>query len=240
MRLSSLFALAAVSACGDDGSSTTPVLLERLPVDIAAIDYATLAVHFDKYQMPPIGFPLCDFAYFTPPFENAPQGKTAPQLSFWAPENADVLAPVTGTVARIEQLYSGDFTIQYQGNGYFWETEHVLDVRVAVGDTVTAGDVVAKVSNFECEYARRQFGNETLCGLGIGIVEFGLLLPTGEGAQHGCPFDDEYVSPTAAAALATSLDAARMKIETALGDPGFYDPSSWEAPNCIKLGPVDG
>jgi hypothetical protein len=41
-------------------------------------------------------------------------------------------------------------------------------------------------------------------------------------------------------AIAASLDAARAEIETALGDPSFYDPSSWEAPNCIKLGRVDG
>jgi len=119
-----------------------------------------------------------------------------PQPVFFAPLGTAVLAPVTGKVTKVERLYSGDFTIWF-GTGPedpdVWETEHVIDPRVKVGDPVTAGQPVALVSDYDSRYTP-----------GVGLVELGLLR-TGNPPQHLCPFD--HLAPGRASSIRDQISA---------------------------------
>lgn len=225
----------------DDGSSNAEYpLLESLPVDVASINYAVLAQSADLYDG--VGFPLSDFGFVIPASSAGP-AKANPQPTFWAPLGTAVLAPVDGVVISVETLYSGDFSIMIgktgQMSSYVWETEHVINVSVAPGDTVTAGQTIATVSDYECSYSRTAFGNATYCGTGIGLVELGLL-HGGQVPEHFCPFASNYVDPSAAAAVSAELAAARSTIETAFADPELYEPAGWSTPDCITIDPIEG
>jgi len=62
-----------------------------------------------------------------------------------------------------------------------YETEHIINPKVKVGDKVVAGQVIAEVSNY----------NKNLPG--FGIVEIGIL-KGGNPPQHICPFS--YLDPS--------------------------------------------
>lgn len=108
-------------------------------------------------------------------------GTRNPQPTFFAPLGTPVLAPVTGLVTKVELLYSGDYTIWMAASpdaADVWETEHVIGARVAPGDTVVAGQVIATVSDYDSRNTP-----------GVGLVELGLLR-TGSPPVHVCPFAD--------------------------------------------------
>ena len=140
-------------------------------------------------------------------YDTGPRGEGAigtgtrnPQPTFFAPLGTPVLAPVTGVVTRVERLYSGDYTIWMAASpdaADVWETEHVIGVRVAPGDTVVAGQVIAAVSDYDSRNTP-----------GVGLVELGLLR-TGSPPRHLCPFTDIAAGRrTAITAELTTLFAA--------------------------------
>lgn len=223
-----------VAGCGSDGDAPK---LQSLPLDLAAIDYATLLTHRTPWDG--ASFPIQDFRFLIQLPGASP--KPNPQPTFWALTGTDVLAPVTGRVRSVPTLYSGDQSVHFEGvDGMIWETEHVIDVIVDEGDMVEAGQPVAKVGNYECEYSRREFGNEQYCGVPVGIVEFGLLDSGGSKPTHRCPFLPEYLDPAHAERIESELAAARTTIETMLGSTSYYAQESWGATNCIELSAVDG
>lgn len=183
--------------------------------------------------------PIADFGFVHG--EGTADERRNPQPTFYVPLGTPVLAPVDGVVVAIEPLYSGDLTIMFAAEvgakEALWETEHVEDPSVQVGDTVRAGQPVAVVSDYSCYYSREQFGNEEWCGRGIGLVELGYLVG-GAVPTHYCPFGD-FTDPSALVQIEESLAAARSEIE-ALAGKRIFDTASWATPNCIVLDPIEG
>ena len=92
---------------------------------------------------------------------------------------------VDGVVTNVPLLYSNDYSIMVATNSksqWQYETEHVTNPLVKVGDTVTAGQVIAEVSPHSKD------GNS-----GFGMVEIGIL-KGGNPPQHICPF--AYLDPS--------------------------------------------
>ena len=253
--LSALLTASLLAACGDGSSGggpnesptnsggpvvTTPALLESLPLDLASIDYAAVLAFADQYTSG-ISFPIADYGDGVEG-SSAGEKKLNPQPTFWAPIGTPVLAPITGVVVNVQEIYSGDFTIMYAAmggdtQGPVWETEHVLNPTVKVGDSVTAGQPVAEVSDYECFYSKKQFGNDALCNTGLGLVELGYLV-TGTVPTHYCPFG-EYTNPAALPTITAQLDAARALIESLKGKD-YFKQDAWATPNCIVIDGIEG
>lgn len=218
-------------------SEAAPALLASLPVDLAAVDWAAVMAESDLY---PGGTPIADFGFVHG--EDTSDERRNPQPTFYVPLGTPVLAPIDGVVVAIEPLYSGDLTIMYASGPDVrvpvWETEHVEDPLVAVGDTVVAGQPVAVVSDYSCFYSRAQFGNEEWCGRGIGLVELGHLVG-GAVPKHFCPFATDLVDAAAWPAIEAELTAARATIEELAGTT-LFDTASWATPYCIVLEPIEG
>ena len=257
--LSALLTASLLAACGDGPSGgessgggpnesptnsggpvvTTPALLESLPLDLASIDYAAVLKFADQYTNG--NFPIADYGDGIEGSSVA-EARLNPQPTFWAPIGTPVLAPITGVVVNVQELYSGDFTIMYAAlgadmQGSVWGTEHVLNPTVKVGDSVTAGQPVAEVSDYECFYSKEKFGNDALCNTGLGLVELGYLVGGGV-PTHYCPFG-EYTSPAALPTITAQLDAARALIESLKGKD-YFKQDAWATPNCIVLDGVEG
>ena len=261
-RVLSVIALLGVSACGsvdrDQNSnsgprsveptsaltslaSTTTVvvvksLLQSLPIDIAQIDWALVMQHSDLYTG---GTPIADFGFLDG--EGTENERRNPQPTFHVPLGTPVLAPIDGMVSEVKMLYSGDYTIMFVGSAgdrsIAWETEHVEAVLVNPGDVVRAGQPVASVSNYLCTYSKKQFGNDSYCGLGIGLVELGYLVG-GAVPRHYCPFGT-LTDPTAIGRIESELSNARSAIEQLAGKR-LFDTENWVTPNCIIDEPIEG
>jgi biotin carboxyl carrier protein len=214
-----------------------PALLRSLPVDLAAVDWAAVMAESDLY---PGGTPIADFGFVHG--EGTSDERRNPQPTFYVPLGTPVLAPIDGVVVAIETLYSGDLTIMYASGPDvripIWETEHVEDPLVEVGDTIVAGQPVAVVSDYSCFYSRAQFGNEEWCGRGIGLVELGHLVG-GAVPQHFCPFSTDLVDAAAWPTIEAELTAARATVEELAGTT-LFDIAAWETPYCIVLEPIEG
>jgi hypothetical protein len=217
-----------------------PLLMESLPLDLDAIDYDVVMAEHARYAVLHT-YPISDFGVAVAGTSASPEGGHQLQPTFWAPLGTDVLAPVSGRVTGVPTLYSGDQSVMFEGDdGLIWETEHVIDVMVSEGDEVVAGQPVAKVGDYECEYARRMFGNDELCGTGIGIVELGLLEGRPDGPVHHCPFAPDRLAPDSARAIFDELARARVVIEGALSDLSYFDQDAWASEACVSLAPIEG
>src|SRR3989338_7183231 len=106
--------------------------------------------------------------------------KSSPQPTFVVPLGTPVRSLVDGVVASMPTLWSGDYSIQVTTDGqmqkWIYETEHLINPRVKVGDKVTAGQIVGEVSDFN-------HGAPS----GFGTAEIGIL-KGGQQPQHVCPF----------------------------------------------------
>jgi hypothetical protein len=232
------------SAPMDDGGATpspspvevAPALLRSLPVDLASVDWSAVMEASDLF---PGGTPIADFGFVHG--EGTADERRNPQPTFYVPLGTQVLAPIDGVVVAIEPLYSGDLTIMYASASDvripLWETEHVEDPSVAVGDAVVAGQPVAVVSDYSCFYSREAFGNEEWCGRGVGLVELGYLVG-GSVPQHFCPFGD-LIDPELRPAIEAELTSARATLEELAGTT-LFDTASWATPYCIVLEPIEG
>jgi biotin carboxyl carrier protein len=243
--ISASMMIASCNKSGSDGFPSSPdgppgdnALLESLPIDVMSLDYAAMAAKAPAFD--PEWKPLFDFGYVVPPTSNNPNPKTNPQPTFYAPLGTPVVAIVSGTVTRTPRLYSNDSSVMIaSGGGPIWEMEHVIKVRVRVGDHVMAGDTIAEVSNYECAWGRNSVPTDPICASGLGLVEIGLLYG-GNPPEHRCPFEPQLVDAAKRGALFAQLDSARARVERALGDTATYNPSGWETPQCISLERVPG
>src|SRR3989344_4678738 len=106
--------------------------------------------------------------------------KSNPQPTFILPLGTPVRSLVDGIVVAMPTLWSGDISIQVTENGkmerWIYETEHVINPKVKVGDKVSAGQIIAEVGSFG--------GGDPP---GFGAVEIGIL-KGGQVPEHVCPF----------------------------------------------------
>jgi hypothetical protein len=220
---------------GADGT----VYLQNLPIDLSTLDYAAIVAA--RAGRASDWLPLDDFGRVHPPNSANPQSQVNPQPTFFAPLGTPVVAVVSGTVSNVASLYSHDFSIMIASgaSGGTWEHEHVVNVRVSVGEAVVAGQHIADVSDYECAWGRNGNPDDPLCQSHLGLVELGLLYG-GVSPMHRCPFDPAVIAPDRQAGIVAQLDSARARIEAAFDDLSLYDPSTWATPECMTLERVAG
>ncbi|MGE0864440.1 MAG: M23 family metallopeptidase [Vicinamibacterales bacterium] len=220
-------------------ASDGTILLQNLPLDLSALDYAAIAAL--RAGRDADWLPVDDYGRVLPASSARPMAQTNPQAVFHAVLGTPVLAVVSGTVTSIPTLYSNDFSVMIasSGQGGTWEHEHVMNVRVRVGDRVTAGQQIADVSDFECAWGRSGNPADPICQSRLGLVELGLLYG-GTTPMHRCPFEPEVVDPSKQADIFAQLTSARTRIKAAFGSPSLFGESSWATPQCVTLSRVSG
>lgn len=155
--------------------------------------------------------------------------KSNPQPTFIVPLGTPVRSLVDGVVAAMPTLWSGDISIQVTTDGklqkWIYETEHVINPKVKIGDKVTAGQVIAEAGNF---------GNNAPAG--FGVVEIGIL-KGGQMPEHICPFAflDESIKEETEAKLLSLFKAW----EEYKGDNTLHD-ESLSPPGCLTKDPIEG
>ncbi|EKD91076.1 MAG: hypothetical protein ACD_30C00047G0001 [uncultured bacterium] len=158
------------------------------------------------------------------------QDKSNPQPTFILPLGTPVRSLVDGVVANIPAIWSGDVSIQITTDGklqkWVYETEHVINPKVKVGDKVKAGDIIAEVSNFDKGAPK-----------GYGAVEIGILHGGGEGPpEHVCPF--LYLDPSIKEETLKKITALFKSWEDYTGDQTLYNETI--TPGCLTQDPIDG
>src|SRR3989344_5365339 len=117
---------------------------------------------------------------FVIPASSVGAAKANPQPTFVVPLGTPVRSLVDGVVAAMPTLWSKDYSIQVTTDGkmqkWIYETEHLINPTVKVGDKVVAGQIVGEVSDFN-------HGAPP----GFGAVEIGIL-KGGQTPEHICPF----------------------------------------------------
>lgn len=169
-----------------------------------------------------------DYAY-TITQTNTGSPKRNPQPTFILPMGTKVRSLVDGKVFAVPKLYSNDYSIQVQrtdGSQYIYETEHVINPLVSVGDTVKAGQIIAEVSPHDSHY------ND-----GMGLVEIGILSPSGSEPQHICPF--AYLDPSIKSDLQAKITAFYKSWEEYRG-ADYYDDGAYPMPGCQTLDLIAG
>lgn len=168
---------------------------------------------------------------FVIPAESSASGKDKfnPQPTFTLPMGTKVQSLVDGVVTKVPLLYSGDYSIHVATNPqsrWIYETEHVINPLVNVGDKVKAGQVIAEVSPHNKE------AND-----GFGIVEIGIL-KGGNPPQHVCPF--AYLDESIREDIQKKLTSLYSSWEKYRGDSSLYDETALKMPGCLTLEPIDG
>ncbi len=159
---------------------------------------------------------------------SARQAGLNPQPTFVAPLGTKVHSIVDGTVYDVPKLYSNDYSIMVQGKdqSVIFETEHVINPLVKKGDRVTAGQVIAEVSDYDSRNLD-----------GLGLVEMGVLLP-GNPPKHACTFD--YLDASVKDDVTKKLTQLMNDWESFMGDKNIYDQASMPIPGCNTQEKVEG
>ena len=160
---------------------------------------------------------------------SAAQRRLNPQPTFIVPLGTKIHSLVDGVVVNVPKLYSNDYSIQVGVSAkspWLYETEHVINPTVKVGDTVKAGQVIAEASTHDSQYHP-----------GFGLYEIGIL-HAGNPPQHVCPFN--YLDKSIKNHVFKKLTNFYAAWETYQGDMTLYDESKHVVPGCYTLDPVDG
>ena len=199
-----------------------PLKLKSIGVNFEDFEFTKQKLEFDRLFMG-YGFVI--------PGGNSSSGKdkSNPQPTYVVPLGTPVRSIVDGVVAAIPTIWSGDFSIQVTQDGkmqkWIYETEHLINPKVKVGDKVTAGQIVGEVSDFN--------GGAPP---GYGTTEIGIL-KGGQTPEHVCPFnylDDSIREET----FAKMRDLFKFW-EEYIGNQSLYD-ESLIVPGCLTLDPIEG
>src|SRR3989338_10054368 len=150
-----------------------PLKLKGIGVNFEDFKFTKEKLQFDRLFM--------GFGFVIPGSSSSSgQNKSNPQPTFVVPLGTPVRSIVDGIVAAIPTLWSGDFSIQVTADGkmqkWVYETEHIINPKVKVGDRVTAGQIIGEASTFDQG-----------APAGYGTVEIGIL-KGGQTPEHVCPF----------------------------------------------------
>ncbi|MBI4175273.1 M23 family metallopeptidase [Candidatus Berkelbacteria bacterium] len=209
-----------------------PLLLKSIGFTLEAYDPATeragdllftkTKLQFDRLWM--------DFGFTIPAAVSASGlDKQNPQPTFIVPLGTKVRSLVDGVVVEVKQLSSNDWTVmvaQDTRSSWIYETEHVVNPVVAVGDRVTAGQVVAEAGNFNNN-----------APAGFGIFEIGLL-HGGNPPEHVCPF--AYLDASVKDDIQAQIRSLYQTWEAYVGDPTLYDEASMPLPGCLTTDAIPG
>lgn len=208
-----------------------PLLLKSIGVNLDYYDSQTKKAGDFLFTKKDLQFdrPFMGYGFVIPSnISSTGQSKANPQPTFILPLGTKVRSLVDGVVANVPKLYSGDYSIQVSANGkvekWLYETEHVINPLVKVGDQVKAGQEIAEVSDYDRNLD------------GFGIVEIGIL-KGGNPPQHICPF--AYLDPSTKEETFKKLKAFYKSWEEYIGDTTLYDENE-PIPGCVSLDPIKG
>ncbi|MBI2019862.1 hypothetical protein HYS94_00365 [Candidatus Daviesbacteria bacterium] len=205
-------------------SDEPPLKLKSIGVEFSDFKFTKEKLQFNRLFM--------GYGFVIPGNETTSgKDKSNPQPTFILPMGTPVRSLVDGVVANIPTVWSGDYSIQVTSSGklerWVYETEHVINPKVKVGDMVKAGQIIAEVSDFDKSAPS-----------GYGVVEIGILHGRGEGPpEHVCPF--AYLDDSIKEETFTSLRNLFKDWEEYIGDKSLYD-ESLPTPGCISLDPIEG
>lgn len=206
----------------EENSDTPPILIKHLGIDFDK----DLVFTKEKFEFDSIFF---DYGFVIPANSETGKEKSNPQPTFIVPLGTPARSLVDGTVVAIPTLWSGDYSIQVTINGkmqkWIYETEHVINPKVKVGDKVTAGQIVGEVSNFN-----------NGAPVGFGAVEIGIL-KGGNPPNHVCPF--LYLDPSIKESVYTKLRSFYKAWNEYRGKT-IYNESAYSVPGCLTLSEIEG
>lgn len=197
-----------------------PLKLKSLGVNFEDFKFTKSKLQFNRLFM--------DYGFYIPAGPDNP-GKSNPQPTYILPLGTKVRSLVDGVVVDIPTLWSGDFSVMV-GDGddqspWRYETEHVINVIVKVGDKIKAGQVVAEVSDFDKGAPP-----------GFGAVEIGIL-KGGQTPEHICPF--AYLDESIKEETFRKMEDFFKSWEEYVGDQTLYD-ESLSIPGCLTDNPIAG
>jgi len=211
-------------------ATASPVKIKSLPIQIAKYDPKTGKagdITFPEGGFSEQAFDLIFFDYGQVlQGQNVAGGidKTNPQPSFRTTAGANIHALIDGEVVEIPKLYSNDYSIHMRGKGsdLIFETEHVQNVKVKVGDKVTAGTVIAQASDYDSSKIK-----------GLGLVEIGVLY-SGKAPTHVCTFD--FLDDSIKADSLKKIDQLKKDWAEFRSKPELY--TKTVTPGCVDRTPI--
>lgn len=205
---------------GEVADGQPPVLIQNIGIDFDDFEFTREEISFNRLFFD-YGFPI--------PANDLGDARRNPQPTFILPLGTEVTSLIDGVVVDVPKLYSGDFSVMVapdKNSNWVYETEHVINVRVAKGDRVRAGQVVAEVSDFDA----RNYG-------GLGLVEIGIL-KGGNPPEHLCPF--QYLDKSIKDEVETQILRHYKDWELFKGDITIFDEEALVSPGCLTLEAIEG
>ena len=211
-------------------TDTPPLLIKSIGVNLDYYNSATNRAGDFVFTKEKLQFDRLFMGYgFFIPFSEASPAKYNPQPTFILPLGTPARSLVDGIVVSIPVLWSGDYSVQVTENGkmekWIYETEHIINPKVKVGDKVIAGQIIGEVSDFSQGLPA-----------GFGMVEMGIL-KGGQVPQHVFPF--AYFDPSIKEEMQKKIIALYTAWEDYAGDTSLYNEIE-SIPGCIKLDPIEG
>ena len=210
--------------------NNNPILIKNLPVNFAPYDPTTNMAGDFKFTKQKLQFDrlLMDYGFYIPASPDK-KAKNNPQPAFIVPLGTKVMSIVDGVVVDIPKLYSDDFSVMVARSNndgeLSFETEHVKNVVVKVGDTVKAGDIIAEASDYNSQWTP-----------GFGLVEIGIL-KGGNPPHHLCPY--LFLDPSAKENIFASLKTFYSDWNTYTGKT-LYNLSDYKTIGCLVEGEIEG
>lgn len=204
-------------------SNEPPLKLKSIGIEFSDFKFTKAKLQFNRLFM--------GFGFIIPAdVSSNNKAKSNPQPTFIVPLGTPVRSLVDGVVANMPTLWSGDISIQVTKSGklerWVYETEHVVNPKVKVGDRVKAGQVIAEVGNFDN-------GTPT----GFGAVEIGILHGGGEGPpEHVCPF--AYLDDSIEEQTFSKMRDLLKSWQDYIGDQTLYVET--KVPGCLTLDAIEG
>ena len=197
-----------------------PLKLKSIGINWEDFKFTKQKLQFNRLFMP--------YGFYIPAGKDNPS-KYNPQPTFVLPLGTPVRSLVDGVVAAMPTLWSKDISIQVTTDGkmqkWVYETEHVINPKVKVGDKVSAGQIVAEVGSFG--------GGDPE---GFGAVEIGIL-KGGNTPEHVCPF--AYLDESIKEDTFGKIKELFKKWEEYVGDQTLYD-ELMPVPGCLSLESIPG
>lgn len=207
-------------AASPQNTDEPPLKLKSIGVNFEDFKFTKAKLQFNRLFM--------GFGFYIPGGDGTHPAKYNPQPTFIVPLGTPVRSLVDGVVAAVPQVWSGDYSIQVTETGkmekWVYETEHVKNPLVKVGDRVKAGQIIAEASDFDK-------GNS-----GLGAVEIGIL-KGGNPPRHVCPF--AYLDESIKEEILKKITAFFKSWEDYIGDSTLY-PETYLVPGCLTLDEIEG